>query len=303
MYLVIDIGGTFTKHAVMDKDGNMIKKGKIPTEKDSLELFINSLEGLYKEFADEYAIEGIAISSPGTIDSSTGFMYTGGSLFYIENINIVEILQDRCGVSVTVENDAKCAALAEVWKGSLADCKNSIAMIIGTAVGGAVIIDRKVLKGIHFMAGEFSFIFTDGKDYKNRSQLLAEQGGVPRLIQLVAEKKGIPKEELDGEKIFAMVNQGDEEALECLRNYCRGIAIQISNYQFIMDPERIAIGGGISVQPKLLEIIKEELCELGKVFPYSMPVPEVTTCKFFNDSNLIGALYVHLQAKAEKCAN
>ncbi|MGN1141326.1 MAG: ROK family protein [Oliverpabstia sp.] len=300
MYLVIDIGGTFIKYAIMDEDSNFIQKDKIPTEKESLERFVDSIVGIYDKFADEYVIEGIAISSPGMIDSNTGFMYNGGSLFFINKINIVEILQNRCKVPVTVENDAKCAALAEVWKGSLADCQNSIALILGTAVGGAVIVDKKVLKGVHFMAGEFSYIFTDGKNYQDRSQLLAEQAGVPGLIRLVAKKKGISEEELNGEKIFSMVNQGDAEAVECLRTYCRGLAVQISNYQFLIDPEKIAIGGGISVQPILLELIREELRKLGDVFPYTMPIPEVTTCRFFNDSNLIGALYVHLKSKEER---
>ncbi len=300
MYLVIDIGGTFTKYAIMDAESNFVYQDKMPTEQKDLSSFIDSLVELYNRFSKAYEIEGIAISSPGMIDSNTGFMYNGGSLFFIDKINIVEILENRCAVKVSVENDAKCAALAEVWRGSLADCRNSIALILGTAVGGAVIIDKKVLKGIHYMAGEFSYIFTDGKNYKSRSQLLAEQAGVPGLIGLVAEKKKMDQSKLNGEIIFSMVNQGDKEVLEALRVYCRRIAIQISNYQFLIDPEKVAIGGGISVQPILLELIREELRNLGEVFPYTMTIPEVTTCKFFNDSNLIGALYVHLKSKEEK---
>lgn len=297
-YLAIDVGGTFTKYALMDKDCQFYEKDKVPTKKDSLEMFVDMLTAIYERFAGEIA--GIAICAPGVIDSETGFMYNGGSLFCIKNINIVEILKNRCKVPVTVENDAKCAALAEVWKGSLADCKNSMAVIIGTAVGGAVIVDRKVLKGGHFMAGEFSYLFTDEGRWQERSQLLAESGGVPALIKLVETKKRMPQGSLDGEKIFSMANQGDEETIEILRQYCRHLAIQISNYQFIVDPEKIAIGGGISAQPILLEMIREALKELNAVFPYSLPIPEVVNCKFFNDSNLIGALYVHLKSREER---
>ena len=63
------------------------------------------------------------------------------------------------------------------------------------------------------------------------------------------------------------------------------------------DPEKIAIGGGISAQPLLIDMIREELVKLNQVYPHKVPIPEVTVCKFFNDSNLIGALYVHLQQK------
>lgn len=297
-YLTIDVGGTFTKYALMDQDCNFLKKGKVPTAKEDLPGFIDMLVELYEKFQDR--AEGIAICAPGMIDSDTGFMYNGGSIFCVENINIVEILKNRCHVPVTVENDAKCAALAEVWRGSLKDCKNAIALIIGTAVGGAVIVDRKVLRGKNFMAGEFSYTFTDESRWQERSQLLAESGGVPGLIKLVAAKTGEKEEDLNGEIIFSRANQGDATALEAIREYCMHLAIQINNYQFILDPEKIAIGGGISVQPIFTELIKEELRKLGDVFPYTMPLPEVVTCQFFNDSNLIGALYVHLKAKEPK---
>ncbi|XCP85572.1 ROK family protein [Roseburia hominis] len=297
-YLSIDVGGTFTKFALMDEECNFYEKDKVPTRKDKLEEFVDMLVELYDRYAD--MVDGIAICAPGMIDSETGFMYNGGSIFCIKNINIVEILEKRLHVPVTIENDARCAALAEVWRGALSDCKNSMALIIGTAVGGAVIVDRKVLKGKNFMAGEFSYLFTDESRYQEKTQLLAETGGVPGLIRLVSAKKGVPVEELDGEKIFSLANQGDEETTRCLKIFCRHLAIWISNYQFIVDPERIALGGGISVQPIFLEMIKEELKKLNTVFPYSMPIPEVVTCKFFNDSNLIGALYVHLKSKEEK---
>jgi predicted NBD/HSP70 family sugar kinase len=150
------------------------------------------------------------------------------------------------------------------------------------------------------MAGEFSYLFTDEKNYMERSQLLAEKGGVPALIKLVSEKKNISESELGGEQIFSLANRGDNDTIECLRLYCRQLAIQISNYQFIVDPERIAIGGGISVQPIFIEMIKEELKKLNSVFPYSMPIPDVVNCRFYNDSNLIGALYVHLMSQEER---
>lgn len=117
---------------------------------------------------------------------------------------------------------------------------------------------------------------------------------------MIETKKHLPEGSLDGEKIFAMANQGDGETMEVLRQYCRHLAVQISNCQFVIDPEKIAIGGGISAQPILLELIKEALKELNSVFPYSLPIPEVVNCRFFNDSNLIGALYVHLKSREEK---
>lgn len=297
-YLVVDVGGTFTKYGVMDEEGNFYQKDKIPTRQKTLEDFVQMLVELFENNRQE--VSGIALSMAGMIDSDSGFLYNGGSIFCLSNINIVELLGMHCHVPVTVENDARCAALAELWKGSLKDCTNGVAVICGTAIGGAVICDRKVVRGKNCMAGEFSYVLTDSKDSFNSDKTLANTGGVPALIRLAAKKKGIPENELDGEKIFSMANCGDEEMLGCIREFSNGMAVQITNYQFIFDPERIAIGGGISAQPLFIQMVKEELTKLNRVYPHPVPIPEITPCEFFNDSNLIGALYVHLKSKEEQ---
>lgn len=294
-YLAIDVGGTFTKYAVITEECLILEKDKIPTVTEPLEEFIASLVNIYEKYKGQ--VDGIALSMAGIIDSETGFMYTGGNLTCITNLNIVEMLKRRCGVHVTVENDAKCAALAEVWKGSLMDCNDAVVVVCGTGVGGAVIHDRKVLKGVHNMTGEFSYVITDAEQEYSLDHTLAGSAGIRNLLEYVSESTGIPKEELDGEKIFSMANCGDEKAIEGIREYVRRIAIQINNYQFILDPERIVIGGGISVQPLFLQMIKEELKKINAIYPWHMPIADVSVCKFFNDANLIGAVYVHMKSK------
>lgn len=293
-YLVIDIGGTFTKFALMDSESRILEKRKTPTVLTGLPDFLDMLTGIYEMYDGQVC--GIAVSSAGVIDSDTGFMYNGGSLFFIKNINLKEILEKRCHVPVSVENDARCAALAEVWKGSLSDCRNAAAMIIGTAVGGAVIVDRRVLKGKNCMAGEFSYMLTDSDDPLNASKTLARQGGMPALIHMASARLGVPEAELTGEEIFSRADCGDGDALECIRKFAKNLAVQITNCQFVFDPEKIAIGGGVSAQPLLISLIREELKEINAVYPHTAPVPEITACRFHNDANLIGALYTHLQA-------
>lgn len=293
-YLVTDIGGTFTKYAVMDEECQIYEKGKVSTEKGSTEEFLDMLVELFGKYGGE--AEGMAISAPGIIDSERGFMHNAGSIWCVEELDIAKVLTERIGVPVTVENDAKCAALAEMWRGSLQGCRNAAVMIIGTGLGGAVFCDGKLVKGSHLFAGEFSYILSNAEDALNPEKILGANGGAPALITLVAEKKGMTKEELDGVKVFEMANGGDPETLEALHMYCRRLAVHILNCQFMVDPEKIAVGGGISVQPLLLTTIREEMEKIYKVFPHEIPAPEVTTCKYFNDSNLIGALYVYLNA-------
>ena len=116
-------------------------------------------------------------------------------------------------------------------------------------------------------------------DARNPKKLLAETAGAPALIRLAAEETGIPVEELDGEKVFDMAQNGDERVLKALRRYTRRIAAHIMNCQFMVNPEKIAVGGGISVQPLLIQYIREELAEICKCYPHAIPVPEVTVCQ------------------------
>ena len=101
----------------MTEELEFIEKGKKPTPLDNIENFIEAVGEIYDKYKDD--IEGMAISMPGVLDSEKGYAYTGGSLIYNNGKEIVKILQERCPTKITIENDGKCAALAEVWKGSL----------------------------------------------------------------------------------------------------------------------------------------------------------------------------------------
>lgn len=296
-YLAIDVGGTFIKYAVINEQGDILLKDKESTKTDSLEIFINSLVGIYEAIKEKKNIAGIALSMPGIIDGDTGHMYTGGNIRCITNINIVEILEVRCKIPITVENDAKAAALAEIWKGSLENCKNAVVIVCGTGIGGAVIQNGKILRGKHFMAGEFSYSMTEGKADYHLENTFAANAGINALIRYVSEETGITTESLNGEKIFVMTNAGEKKALAGLKRFIHQLAVQINNYQYILDPEKIAIGGGISVQPLFIQLIREELKKINDVYPWDLPLPEVTTCKYFNDANLIGAVYAHLKKR------
>ena len=82
--------------------------------------------------------------------------------------------------------------------------------------------------------------------------------------------------------------------MDIFRDYCAGLAYRIWNLHAVLDPDRILIGGGISAQPILLETVREELDKVAAIQPNDQKAPEVMTCRFFNDSNMIGALYAHL---------
>lgn len=298
-YLAIDVGGTYIKYAIINEHGEILFKDKEVTKSETLDIFLNGLVNIYETIIEKNEIAGIALSMPGLIDGETGHMYTGGNIRCITNINIVECLSERCKINVTVENDAKAAALAELWKGSLEHCNNAVVLVCGTGIGGAVILNGKILRGKHFMAGEFSYTMVNAKEDYHLDNTFAANAGINALIKYVSEETGISAETLNGEMIFEMANQGNQKAIKGLRRLIHQLAVQVNNYQYILDPEKIAIGGGISVQPLFIEMLREELIKIQEAYPWDLPIPEVTTCKFFNDANLIGAVYAHLNRTRE----
>lgn len=293
-YLAIDVGGTYTKYAIITDHHEIIMKSKFKTIKTNLEEFLQGIVDLYEKMRKEYEVAGIALSMPGFIDSETGYMANGGALFFIKEFNIVEALEQRVPVKVTVENDAKSAALAEVWNGALKDVQDGVVIVLGTSVGGAVIRDRKVVRGRHMVSGEFSFLIMNADGDLRYEDTWGFRNGAMGLAHAVSKRTGIPVEELNGEIIFEHANNGEEPYIEGLREFAKTMANAIFDLEFIVDPDRYCIGGGISVQPLLLQLVQEQIDAMYDAINYNIPKPEVTTCKYYNDANLLGAVYSHI---------
>lgn len=289
--LVFDVGASAIKYALMDNEATIFEKGKEETPQESFTQFIGIIKKLYYKYEKE--IDGIAFSIPGTIDSTTGQIYAPGGLLYNENVNLAKQIHTFTDLPVALENDGKSAALAETWKGNLKDCQDGVVIVIGSGIGGGIIKDGKIWKGKHLFAGEFSYIFQkDGDSFIHN--VWAMNGSTTALIMEVASKKEVEMKTLDGIAVFKMIEQGDKDAVLALQNLAKSLATGIYNLQCILDPERILIGGGISQQPLLLEKIQEELDNIYRKIPFTIPHSQVQTCCYYNDSNLIGALYNYL---------
>ena len=141
--MVFDVGGTEIKYSVMDESLERKCSGSVPTPMDSREEFFDVLCGLFEPHRGE--VEGIAMSLPGFIDSEKGICLGGGALRYNHGKEVARPLSERLGVPVHIANDGKCAALAELREGALKGCQNASVYIIGTGVGGGLIINERRL--------------------------------------------------------------------------------------------------------------------------------------------------------------
>ena len=294
--LTIDVGGTFTKFAVMTgtRTFKIIVKDKTPTVKKNHEDFMESLADIFNAYDD---VEGIGISMPGLIDTAKGICISSGALDFSNGHCITEELKALCGVPVTVENDANCAALAEVKSGSLTDVKDAFVLVFGTGVGGAFIRNREIYRGAHFCAGEVSFTLKSSFSVMSEKNLYASDISALAFQKNCAKILKMPPDKVTGEMIFDLINQNDDAMLEALYKYAHPVAVKIFNLQMLFDPERFALGGGISEQQSFIDAVQDKLDELCVKAPAYLPRPQIVACKYHNDANLFGALYRYLKER------
>ncbi len=295
--LVIDVGGTTIKFAVMTEQCEILEKGAVDTPyEEGIHGFAQTVYQIYQEF--EGRVRGIAMCMPGIIDTDAGFCLSGGSLEYNVGQPVKKLLEEQCHVPVYIENDGKCAVWAEYWKGALKGKRSGVVLALGTAVAGGILLDGKVWKGRHFSAGELSYLCSDREKWKEKDGTTGYNCSAVNFINEVCERINYQGED-SGQKVFEEIGRQNPEVLEIFQEYLGKIAAQIYNIQIMLDPDVIAIGGGISKQKILLEKLQEEVERFYADGYWTgdntfLPRPVLKLCKYGNDANLIGALYNYL---------
>lgn len=300
-YLAFDIGGTDIKYGLLDHSGNLIEHDKVATPDQNLDVFMAAIKTIIARYEGRF--RGICFSVPGTIDHNHGeIIYGGGSLPFMDHKSLPELLNLGEAIPVTVENDAKSAALAELWLGNLKGVQNGAVITLGTGVGGGIVVNNQLLYGSHFQAGELSFM-SAWQDFKSDTTI-GKTGSAIVMIEEIAELLKLPNKK-DGLAVFKAINAADPRAVAIFQDFCRTIAALINNVQSVIDGERFVIGGGISAQNIVIETIQKEYLALRKAIPVldaTLKMPEIMAAKFHNQANLYGALY-HMLLVADQGFN
>lgn len=289
--LAVDIDGTNIRYACMEDTMSIGQRGKIFTPQEGREQLIEAVARLFE--AVEGA-EGIAVSMPGIIDSERGYCAMGGALRYNDDFFFRHYLHERCPVKIHIENNAKCAAMAEATVGSLKDVADGFFLVFSTMVGGGYILDHKLYKGKRFAAGEVSYIIMDRNGKPSYDNVWGRTCGVPQFLAHYASAKGMDIETVDVLTVYDAVQKGEQEAVDTLSWYTKEIAVRIFNLQTVLDPERFAVSGEVTEHPAFMEYLRQNLKDLYAACPFHVPPAEVVTAKFRHDANLIGALQCYL---------
>lgn len=284
---VFDIGGTSVKYAFWQED-DLIDKGSFPSPTTWVGMK-QELRRVKEKYAEQYVVEGVAISSPGAVNQAARVVEGASALPYLHQFPIYDELEEMFGCKVALENDANCAALAEVWKGSAKGLDNVLMVVVGTGIGGSVIINGEVQHGAHLFGGEFGFMLL------NETQTFSQLGTAVKMAQRYCERKGYPIGTVNGEEVFRLAETGDDIAAEEAEVFYQSLARGIYNLQYSYDPDLILLGGGVSNKPDILEQLEKRFELILKQVGIAPFVPKVETCYFKSEANLIGAVYNYMQ--------
>lgn len=278
---LLDVGGTTIKYGLWDGAAQQLtKQGAVATPK-SLNAYYDVLTQIVAEFKASDQVVGVAMSTPGAVNKATGIIEGASALPYIHHFEIQDELETRFDLPVVMENDANCAALAEVGSGAAKGLKNVLFMVIGTGVGGSVIVNGQVQHGRHLFGGEFGYMMM------NDGRILSEVGTAVHMADRYNQEAHT---NYSGREVFELADQGDLLAQKEAQVLYDNLAQAIYNLQYSFDPEAVILDGGVSQADFLVPNIEKALQEILKQVDIAPFMPTIRTCQYHNDANLIGAM-------------
>ncbi|WP_404932614.1 ROK family protein [Pediococcus acidilactici] len=279
--VAIDIGGTTIKFALWENEKlNNFTKIKTP---DNLSDFYKILKSGLKKVANDKSIDGVAISSPGAVNKITGVIEGVSAVPYIHNFNIRKELKRVFKLPLTIENDANCVALAEITDGAGRNNNSIVAIVIGSGIGGSVVINRKIWHGSHLLGGEFGYIINNSKEMRTLSTIASP-------VELGRRYSRIMNQNYSGQEVLELAKKGEPKAKAEFKNAVSALAQAIFNIQYTLDPEKILIGGAISNDSFFIELIKKEVRRISSTTKIASLNIQISACKYLDESNLRGAV-------------
>lgn len=253
---------------------------------------------------EEQTIQGVGISAPG-ITQKDGMMTTAGAIYSLYGTNLKEEMEARCQVPVIIENDANAVAIAERWLGNATSFDHYICLVLGTGVGGGIVINGQVYRGARGIAGEFGLavvanIPDSGVEDASLNKRAAVVGGLCRLYnEAVVANRSEFEQTMDARVIFERETV-DPIAKEIIAQFYQDLAVGLLNLAANFDPEAILIGGGISNSDAFIKRLKQEATTLEEKHDSIRGIKKygwapILPAKLTNNAGIVGAVYPFVQ--------
>ena len=258
----IDLGGTKIESIVIDYDGNEIYRKRIPNPKNDYNGTLKSIKNLVHQSESETGLYGtIGVGIPGMISKQTNLVKNANSTVLIGK-SLDKDLELILGRPVRLANDANCLALSEYIDGSGEQYNSLFGVILGTGVGGGLVIDGKIFPGANLISGEWGH---NPLPWPDLNELPGPECycGLSGCIETFLSGPGLENtfykitgETVSANEISKKLQNNDQDAIKVIELYenrlARGLAIVVN----ILDPEIIVLAGGVSNISRLYSNVK-----------------------------------------------
>lgn len=284
-YVCIDIGGTAIKYGVLNENAEFLTSDECATHaKKGGKHILNKIKDIISDLLEKFNPSGICISTAGMVDCEKGsILYASDLIPEYTGTEIKKEIEQKFNIPCEVENDVNCAGLAEYYNGASKGSKISVCMTVGTGIGGALIIDGKIVHGFCGSACEIGYMHL-------KNGIFQEMGASSVLVRKVADTKKMKHEDVNGKYVFEQAKQGDKDCISAIDEMIDVLCMGISNVCYVVNPEVIVLGGGIMAEKEYLECkIKENIKKYLNTY-----IEKNTRIEFAqnrNNAGMLGAYY------------
>ncbi len=305
MYIGIDVGGTNLKAGLVDESGRLVAVERTPLgafrgpEKFAEDVAALAAAAARKGGADLSRLEYVGMGLPGAV--------AGGEILFITNIPMEHVPIERLfrrylDLPLLLGNDADCAAVGEYFCGAGRGTKDFVVVTLGTGIGGGLIVNGKLYNGMgsggevgHIAihpGGELCNCGRRGcwERYASASGLIrktrsAMEAHPESLLHALAAERGV-----EGRTAFQAAERGDETALAVCRDYVEDLAVGVVDLVNILQPEALALGGGVAAAPdRLLMEPLRKIVEDTCFFRNGGKHTRIVKAELGNDAGILGA--------------
>lgn len=300
-----DLGGTHLRAASVDESGKIHFRLKRNTPRtQNPDEIVRALVLAVRECERNCAAAGggiraISVVVPGSINVDAGVVVKAPNLPCLEGFNLKAALTDELKRPTIVENDANAAAVGEMWRGAGRGRRTIVCVTLGTGVGGGIILDGELWRGVNHSAAEIGHMSVD--PFGGVACLCGSRGclevyaSATAIVRMAREARPrYPEsvlhtsENLTSEEMYRAGTLGDELALEVFRRMGVYLGIGLANLINILNPEMIVIGGGVANGWSLFaKHMNHEVAE--RAFPLPAAEIKIVPAECGDDAGLLGA--------------
>lgn len=279
----IDLGGTAIKLGRFTADGNCLQSLSVDTPQPATpEAVLSTIVNAIAQVDPNNESVAIGLGTPGPADARGRIAKVAINLAGWHDVPLADWLEAKTGKPTILANDANCAGLGEAWLGAGRNFPNLILLTLGTGVGGAIIFDGKLFVGHQGAAAELGLITLNPDGPICNS---GNQGSLEQYTSISAIRRRTGKE--PGE-LGVLAEAGNSEALTFWQEYGKDLGIGLTSLLYVLTPQAIIIGGGVSGSFKFfLPSLKAEIEK--RVLPTSRTGLQILPAVLGNTAGMVGA--------------